>query len=306
MADVIVSSTTDDLEDVQHAAGVDAGETEVVTEEVEAKAPQAEEKTEEQPEEKVEAKEEVEEEAPRPPKSKVQRRFDKLTARNYELEETNAELQKRLEAVERAQAGKPPAVVHAEVQSVTGKPKPTADAFKTYDEYVEALADWKAEEKWAAKQAEQQQVQLQQRQQETFQSYNHAVSEARAEYEDFDEVIKNGPQIPKSVQIAIIQMRDQGPEVAYRIAQDPDFCDQLVEIMRQEGDAAALVEFGGWVRQLSQPVEERVVKAPVSRAPRPIKPVGSSPTRSSIPLDDVDYQTYRRVRAEQERARFRR
>jgi hypothetical protein len=72
--------------------------------------------------------------------------------------------------------------------------KPTSDQFKTYDEYLEALADYKAEEKINSLR----QQELDRTAKERQQSEASRVSERQAEmletgerkYEDFEEVVR--------------------------------------------------------------------------------------------------------------------
>ena len=106
MADVTVASTTDDQAAVNAAAGLSAAasqeqqqeenqpgsgeqETQTTTQEAEAEAEGQE----------AEGEEEHHEE-PRRPKNAVQKRIDKLTARNYALEEERNQLTERLTRLE--------------------------------------------------------------------------------------------------------------------------------------------------------------------------------------------------------------
>src|SRR5437899_8303897 len=71
-------------------------------------------------------------------------------------------------------------------------PKPTPDKFSDYSEFIEALTDWKTDQKLAA--AEQQRQQREQQraaeieQQRVAKSWTERVQAAKARYPDFDEI----------------------------------------------------------------------------------------------------------------------
>lgn len=226
------------------------------------------------------------------------KKIDKLTARNYQLQETNAQLQARLEAIERRLEGK-----EAPAKPTLSE-KPTPDKFQTYEEYVEALADWKSEQRVAKALEEREQATSKQaeeaRTKETFDTYNKRVSEARGKYEDFDEVVgRDDISIPQSVQLAIVEM-DNGPEVAYYLGQHPEEAEKLLELSPIKA-VMAVGRIAATLNPSSSPE-----KRPVSGAPTPVKPVGSSSTRSSVALEDLPQREYNRIRNEQEsKRRFR-
>lgn len=322
MSDITVASTTDELSDVRAAAGLPAveeptkedSEEGTLTEVVEAES------SEEVKQEAVDEGEDAElERSAARPKTSVQKRIDKLTAKNYQLSEEaeaarkeNRDLAARLERLEKIaeQATKGTTTEPAKASEFS-KPRPQSKDFDDYDKYTEALTDWKLEEKEFNKEQESKKTQAataEARQKETFDAYNKAVSAARGEHEDFDEVVgREDLLVPMVVQAAIVGMRGQGPEVAYQLASDPELCTRLSEIATEDGDSAALVAFGKWVavnfedEQKPEPVVRKVAAKPA-----PIKPVGGSGTKSNVPMDELDYRDFRRIRDEQERASRRR
>jgi hypothetical protein len=194
------------------------------------------------------------------------------------------------------------------------RPIQTDPKFKDYDEFIEALTDWKLEKKDFDRGQEalaQQQQAQQQRLEQTFKTYNTAVRAFAEEHPDYDEVVgREDMQLPVSVMNAIVGLRDKGPEVAYQIAQDEDLCNHLSNIAVEHGDAIALTEFGRWLASI-EPEREPVAQGaerPAARrssAPAPIRPVGNNSTRSQVPIDELDFRDYRRIRDEAERARYR-
>lgn len=328
--DVVVASTTDSQEDINAAAGLPAeGVVEPKTEEAKPTVTEpekgAEAKTEPEPEpgkkeEKKQAvterkEETVEEKAG---KNGVQKRIDKLTARNYAVEEENEVLKRDRETLKERLGLLEKGTKDVPQERAVGLARPQEKDFSNHDEYIEALTDYKAKKAIADDKAAEAQADTDSRALATYTAYNKAASVARGRYEDFDEVVGTETPIPVSVQVAIIGMRDKGPEVAYQLAKDPEFCAELTQIAQEEGDAAAVVElghrFGILVRGKAQeatPEKKTVTETPpkpkpVSKAPEPIKPVTSHATTTSVPLDELPYDQYRRIRNDSDKARRRR
>lgn len=222
------------------------------------------------------------------------KKIDKLTARNYQLSETNAQLQERLDRIERQLAGK-----EAPAKPTTSE-KPTPDKFQTYEDYVEALADWKSEQK-VSKALEERDSQAKQQEQEaqtkaSFSAYNKRVSEARGVHDDFDEVVGNDDiSVPASAQLAIIEL-ENGPEVAYYLGKNPEEAAKLLDMT----DRQAIMAIGRISDSLTKDSPE---PRPVSRAAAPVKPVGSSSTRSNVSLEELPQREYNRIRNEEEQKR---
>ena len=330
--DVQVSSTTDSLADVQRAAGAPVTPEALAEEKGEQSQPGSGEQetltttqeAEEVAETEVEAESEETEQEEQPeqvrrPKNAVQKRIDKLTAKNYALEEEKQQLEDRLSRLERT-VNKTDTTAQQTTQTpqfTKAKPVQTDPKFKDYDEFIEALTDWKLEKKDFDRNQEavaQQQQQQQARLEQTFRSYNLATRSFAEEHPDFDEIVgREDLQLPIAVMNAIVGLRDKGPEVAYAVAQDEDLCNHLSQMSVERGDAVALTEFGRWLASVEpggEPVavgaerEERPL-ARRSAAPAPIRPVGNSSTRSQKSLDELDFRDYRRIRDEAEKARYR-
>lgn len=246
----------------------------------------------EKPEPTQDSEPEIEQE--RRGKGGFTKKIDKLTARNYQLSETNAQLQQRLEAIERRLAGEP-------ARKPTESTKPVPDNFKTYEEYVEALADWKSEQRVAKAFDEKEQTTQKQaedaRVKEVFDSYNKRVEEARGRFEDFDEVVgRDDISIPQSVQLAIVEM-DNGPEVAYYLGQHPEEAKKLLAMTPMQS-VIAVGKMSATLGTTNSPE-----KRPVTGAPPPIKPVGAASTKSARSLEDMPQREYNRIRNEEEQKR---
>ena len=104
-------------------------------------------------------------------------RIAELTARTRQLEKDLEEARKPKEAKADpppARQPEPDAKPRVEDKNQDGTPK-----YKDYEEFVEALADWKTEQKIAAREKEQSQRQQ-------LESVKKTLEEARTRYEDYD------------------------------------------------------------------------------------------------------------------------
>ena len=100
---------------------------------------------------------------------------------------------------------------------------PTQDNFATTEDYAEALAERKAAELLARREAERQRA-------EVLEVYHEREEEARTKYEDFEQVAYN-PRLPiTTVMAETIQASDIGPEVAYYLGSNPKEADRIAKL----------------------------------------------------------------------------
>lgn len=295
MDGITVASTTDTMEDVNSAAGIESTE---------------EQKPQTEKPEKQEAKAEIV--PPKPSKSSAQRRFDALTREIHELKA-------KLEAKEA-----PAAQVEADAAPVQELPnKPTFAEFqaqgKTYDDYIEALTDWKLEQREAAKAQEEAQRAENERIQATIAEWNDHANAARRKYDDFDETLSDQVPIYQGVLNALVEL-ENGPEVAYWLGKNRDQAQELMKLTETRaiarigqisaelgnGDVISEKPDAEIAEEEAEEEEPRPKRRAISAAPAPIRPVGGSSTKSSVPLDEVDYATYRKIRDQQIKQKYRR
>lgn len=161
--------------------------------------------------------------------------------------------------------------------------KPSVDAknpdgtpkYGTYEDYVEDLADWKAEQR-IAQQMQQLAAQAQQRQ------VAEGVEQARTRYQDFDSVglpvanaIVSDPQIPNNLKVRINNSKVL-PDLLYTIGGDPQFQARFMLAAKTDPEAArdaiALMERDIQDR-LSKPARtESETPAPAKRGPENAPP----------------------------------
>jgi hypothetical protein len=309
MADMTVASTTDTQAEINRAAGV--------MDKPEVEKPETEETT--QPETEQTKPETDSEAQPSEHRSKsgFQKRIDKLTRERHADRDRLAALEAELQSIK----GAKPAVVEETKPAVEADPEPKEADFTDFKEFTKALARWtfrqekKEQDTKTAEQSAQEKFNAERKAE--FDAHLSRLDEARERYDDFDDVAdrvqRSGSfQLPQATQVAIVGAENSG-DVVYYLMKHPEVCKKILGM----NDARAVMEIGRISAQLepreaeAEEEEEMVpVGAPrpkkTSTAPAPIRPVSGSATRSSVPLDELSYQDYRRIRDQQDKARYRR
>ena len=240
------------------------------------------------------------------PKGKLgwSKRVNKLTARNARLqEELDTERRKRedMEArLSRLESGKP-----AE-KTEEGKPgevadlpnKPQRAQFKNDEEFISSLVKWERanEEHKASVTAENN------RMKEIFDAHRERTSEARERYEDWDEVADSAKnmRIHPTVEMAIMEMENSA-DVLYHLATHPDTYEKLEGMTVFQGISE--------MTRISDKLAARTQKPAASKKPRPsldepIEPT-RRPTKSSKKLEEMSTEEYLAARSRMRQARQR-
>jgi len=197
----------------------------------------------------------------------VQKRIDRLTRERYRL-------QGELDAVRR-QNPQPAAQAHPE-RSQDDTPKP--EQFASYEAFLEAKAEWKAEQKVTEVLQRQQESTRQQtarqRQAEMQQSWDRQIDAAADIYDDFEEVALS-PDVPVSGAMAeAIQLAEKGADVLYYLGKNRE---EAAKIARMDPLRAA-VAIGRIEATLARPAPKKT-----TNAPPPINPVGARAAVSKDP-----------------------
>ena len=167
-------------------------------------------------------------------------------------------------------------------------PKPTPDQFTDYGEFIEALTDWKTDQKLiAAEQRRAQAAQQAQAEQEAKRietSFNARKAAARLKYDDFDAVAINAPtRIPIGSLIdAWVMEHKTGADVLYHLQKHPDDLDALLQqpVLEQAESLALLAQrFNGHGRTAAAGTGSAPASS-TSPVPKPPNPVRTGPLRS--------------------------
>lgn len=175
-------------------------------------------------------------------------------------------------------------------QTANATAKPRLEDFKTYDEYVEAVADWRADQKVSTKLQEfrenelkgheaRAQEELAQRHAEAYSNALTAVEAAgKKAFPDFVDVVTNGPRLGPVVGQLVMQS-DQAPAITYYLAKNPDVGLSIAEMEPRR----AAMEIGR--------LEAQLASRKTTLAPPPPPEVGGKNQASKWTPDDVSGST---------------
>jgi len=144
----------------------------------------------------------------------------KEAPKTFTQEELDAAIGKRL-AREQRKWEREQAQRQAEAQTLRAPADvPPVDQFESPEAYAEALALKKAEELIAKREAAKQKATV-------LESYHEREEEARAKYDDFEQVAYNPNVRITDVMAETIQASDVGPDVAYYLGANPKEADRI-------------------------------------------------------------------------------
>jgi len=260
-------------------------------------ANEGETETESHEEGEIEAKEGQE---GQPPKKKggFQRRIDKLNTRVTAAQQ-EAEYWKQ-QALKGASATETKPVVESAKPATEGKPKP--DSFDTHAEYVEALTDWKVDQKQKEHDQKLEQSRIQAEQAKVANTYAERAKVFGEKTKDFQDVLSDVDHVPMSPTVRdIFLTSENGPELAYELAKDPE---EFARVCKLPPLAAAR-EMGKLELRISSKTPGGQETNKITKAPKPLEPVkaggkGSAP--KSIYDPDLSQAEYEKIRAKQRSA----
>jgi len=272
----------------------------------------------EEPVPETEQTEETEQKEGEKPKQRgwngAQKKIDRLIKHNAELEKAKEAAEKRAQELE-SKTSKPPEEKKPEPKA---DDEPKLEDFQDEHSYLRALAKWEIKQEFKAQAEAEEKAQEDAKTKEIFDNHNVKVSEARAKYEDFDESVtstdtpwkdgsKSDVNASIAFQIAVFESGNGG-EILYYLSKHRD----ELEKMRGLSPARVQMAVGRIADKLEaanedeppvneeEPPEEPPAKEEkpkiVSKAPAPIRPVGGSSTKSSVPLDKMSPADYNKAR----------
>jgi hypothetical protein len=257
-----------------------------------------------------EANDESEDSDKEKPKKKggFQRRIDKLNAAKAESQrerdeaKREAEYWKKQALKDASESKKDPESDSKEKQETSGKPDP--DKYETHAEYIEALTDWKIEQRESSSKKEAEKNKLQSEQEKLLKAHSERVKAFSENTEDFEESLESLEGIRSLTVEQIIVESENGPELLYALAKDPAEAKRICAL----GPIAAAREMGKLEAKISKSSDQQNKPEPkkITKAPQPIAPVGSK-GGSSAPkrIDDpnLSQAEYEKLRREQIKAR---
>jgi len=237
-----------------------------------------------------------EDDKPKKKKSGFKRRLDKVLSRAQRAEQELNELKAKLAEGSAGNKGNDDQVK----EGSGGGKKPRPESFDTHEEYVEALADWKFDEKQKQISKEQEKEKAKVQEQDALKSHVDRVKEFKKSAADFDKVISAVDDIeaPVFIQKAIISS-EMGPELMYELAKDPDRFEEICSMTPE----MALKAIGKFEAKIEQFAGKKPPTKIQTRAPAPLSPVGNGSSGVSKSEDDMSYREYRAHRTAQLRSR---
>lgn len=239
-------------EDQEPVEGQDAENEEAENEAVAAPAAEAEEEAPEGDEgddEPGDDQADDDEEGGKKPSKGVQKRIGEITAKRRAAErERDYWKQKALEEAEKVK--NPPA------DTATQRPK--LEDYETDEDYLDALTDWKLEQREASRKQTAQRQQGNEAKAKNLRSFEIKAAAFREATPDFDAVVTN-PDLDVSPALAeAIMETDAGPALAYHIAKDPDKASELSAMSPMK----AAIELGRIEASLNAAPAKKLTAAP--------------------------------------------
>lgn len=229
------------------------------------------------------------------PKRGFKKRIDKLNAKLAEAE--NQAEYWRQQALDIKKPEEKPKVVEAKSEG-----RPDEDDFETHADYVEALADWKVEQRLTKERLKQKEDEMKAEYKKAVDSHVSRLEEFKAKHDDFEDVISDVDDVMMSVTVQEIILRSEnGPELMYELAKNKDEFQRICTL--NAIDAAR--ELGRLEARIQKPHEEKKVKTTTTKAPPPARPISASSAngKKSIYDDGISQAEYERMREEQEKRR---
>lgn len=188
--------------------------------------------------------------------------------------------------------------------SATANDRPSPGDFENPEDFVEALADWKFEQKMKATEAEKGLNAQQKELEKKAQKLQKQVQEFSLKHDDFEELIEDINHIPVSptIQEALLES-ENGAALMYELAKRPEEYEKINGLPPVKA-ATALGRFEAKYVSPSSDEPEQTVKKKTT-APKPLSPVKSKGSNTSTKSpDEMSYQEYKEWRAKQLKKRF--
>lgn len=306
---ILVTSTTDSAEAVTAAMSdlakpVDevkdkpAPEAKATSETTEESEPSEVTGDETNPKEGDEYPDEAKEDQKPKSKNGFKKRIDKLRANVSDKEREIAYW--KAEAL-KSQAPKEAAKPAANLEPVSNL-KPKAESFESRDEYMEALADWKVDQKLKAAESSRRESEVKSAYQKKVTTFSEKREAFAEKHDDFHELLEAVDDIPMSLTVQeVILSSDNGPELMYELAKNRKEYERISALP----SIAAARELGKFEAKIASSKESSPVGEKTTKAPKPLNPVGTSGSgiKKSIHDPNISQREYERLREEQIRAR---
>ncbi len=215
----------------------------------------------------------------------------------------------RIKALEAELLNKKPEKTDSKEPVIYGNAKkPVADDYDTHEQFVEALTDFKIEQKELKKEADKTRSDQESEIKKVGESYQSKLKEFKKITPDFDEVLLeiDDLKMVDAFSSAVI-MSDIAPEIMYYLAKNPELAEKIngmtaFNIAKEIGKIELKLEKAAVAAEADDEKEE---KTTTTKAPAPIKPVGSKGSAVPKKIDDpsLSQSEYEALRRKQQAAK---
>jgi hypothetical protein len=224
-------------------------------------------------------------------KGKLVTRFSELTTKARAAEERAAAAEARLAELEGKKAKEAPAV---------DKPAPDPKNYTDFDDYTDAVADWKADKKLAEREANEKKAKEEAAAGEVVKAWNTRIESAKERHADFHEIISSSPLEYEPVVRKILMESEYGPDVLYHLSNDDADAakfskmgvDQRVKFIgRLEGRIEAEFEAGkDDIEESEAPAKKLEIVKLKPKAPEPTKPIKATAATNNHTDSDGEFR----------------
>lgn len=225
----------------------------------------------------------------RPPRTFTQEELERILGKERAKAERRAERfgyeRAMREAAERQLTER---TAPAPQQQPTGDGKPTPDKFQSYDEYTEALTDWKVRQALDGVGARARQAQEETEARQQAAKVVEALRPAVEKYEDFEEVaLRDDLPVTQVMGEAILDLGTVGHDVLYFLGQHPKEASRIAGLTSPQQ-----------VRELDKIAATLASPPKPTQAPAPVAPLAGTATVEKR-LEEASYDEYVKIRRRQ-------
>lgn len=183
--------------------------------------------------------------------------------------------------------------------NVKAEGRPKADDFESHEDYIDALTDWKMEQKISSLEEKHQKERMQRDFQKKTQTHAQRVKDFSKKHSDFNEVLEevDDVRVPGSIQELIIDS-ENGPEIMYELAKNRDELERICAL----SPLSAAKAIGRIESRLSVSDDKKqniITKKKVVNPPTPIRSRSEKTTQKSIYDDELSQAEYEALRRKQ-------
>ena len=195
------------------------------------------------------------------------------------------------------------AKVEEKAPVVTAEGEPKREDFQNEPAYIKALTRWELKQAIKEQAEADAKANHETREKEIVTAYNERAAEAKSRYDDWDETVNQSIDIPASVGRQCLLLPN-GPDLAYFLGKNAEVRAELLAMdpIEAAGEARIIADKLAAESHKEEPEEKEEIieekpKKLESKAPPPIKPLGTGTAKSTIPLDKMNIRDYKKARS---------